>query len=553
MDEPRRDDEHDEPADERPGSGLEASDRQPEESETAEPSRSGEGVVDSAHLADRDPTEEPFVVPPGPSGAEPIEERPEPEAQPAASTAPVVDSSAWVSSPDDAESGEAGHRPKIKAFTKEREDALTAAPATGVPPVTPTPEARPPAQGTPPTPPASRGGCGGFLGGVLLGGLLGTVLAVAIVLAILYGLNGTLNFNRAPAVLELESRTSTLQRQNDQIQNDLGTLTSRSERLEERTQRLEALPPQVEALSSETEQLRGETDEMREDVNQLGEQVDTVRTELGRVRELTETFDGFLLNLRDLLVETKPLPTASPSPTVQPTRTPEATRTPTRTPTASPSPEATPTPQATPSPTAPAAATPAARVVPSSGTAGTPFRLTVTGLEPNTEYAITISNPDAGFETVDLVASDAEGSVALEYRENFTRLLTPGTYRVTVRPSDEGTAAPVAETELVIRGEAGATPAPGLSLGVEPRQLRAGQPLTVTVTDTAPNRDLTVRLLTPGRNTAAADTRTAAPDGRLTVTYSSSVTSRWNPGEWTVVVTPAAGGAEVTETFQVNR
>ncbi|MCZ7572679.1 MAG: hypothetical protein M5U01_29330 [Ardenticatenaceae bacterium] len=164
-----------------------------------------------------------------------------------------------------------------------------------------------------------------------------------------------------------------------------------------------------------------------------------------------------------------------------------------------------------------------------------------------------ISNPAAGFETVDLVESDADGSLELEYRENFTRLLAPGTYAVAVRPGVESTAAPVATTELVIREAGGATPTTPLSLDVEPGTLRAGQPLTITVTGAAPNRDVNVLLTTPGGNRAAVENRTAAADGSLTVTYSGSVTSRWNPGEWTVTATSSGTTEPVTETFQVSR
>lgn len=536
MDEPRRDDEHHEPAEEQRNQQSAAEHSPPAEPENGQPSPEGEPepidqTVDRVAIGEPDP---------GGRG-------------------PLVDSRVWVSEPDVPEPAEeTGYQPKVKAVVKGQEDDPRA-PATGVPVVTPPPEPRPADRGAPPpAPPGSPrskgepegGGCGSVLAGTLVGGLLGAILATAVVLLTLYWLNGTLDFNRSRAVLDLESRTETLQRQTEQTRNELDTLASRAGRLEERTQRLEALPPQVEALRSETGQLREETNQTHEQVNQLGEQVDTVRTELGKVRELTETFDAFLVNLRDLLVEIRPLPSPMVTPTARPTRTPPPTPTRTATPEAIPTVQATPTRRATPA----TEATPAARLVPASGPAGTTFRLTVTNLEPTTEYAVTISNADTGFESVDLVTSDADGTLQLAYGDNFTRLLTPGIYAITVQPGADRTAAPiVVETGLVIREEARPTPGDSLSLEVEPEQLRAGQPLTVTITGAAPNREVEVVLITPGGNRAAVDTRTAAADGRLTITYSGSVTSRWNPGEWTVTVTPARGADQVTATFEVSR
>lgn len=518
--------------------------------ETADPLRPEETITPSETEAEPGPRLEtpPAEVPQAPPAAG------APPATPPASDLPLVDDAAWVSTPfETGTQAQEVTRPEERAVPSEPVGERVAPTGPGVATAGHSSSGR-----TPPPPARNRDGCSGFLGGTLLGAVVGAILATAVVLLILYGLNGTLNFNRSQAVLALEDRTAALQRENERLRSDLDTLAATTDQLEGRTQELETLPSQIEGL-------RGETEAVREDLNQLGEEVDTIATELEEVQDITATFDAFLTNLRDLLIETRPLSTPTvtrtpvPTETDRPTQTPEASPTPTVSPevsptAATPSPEATPTAGATASPTPALGPTPSARIAPGSGAPGTLFRLTVTDLDPNTEYAVTISNPAAGFESVDLVESDAGGTLQLEYRENFSRLLEPGTYQITIRPSADSAAEPVAETEFVIREADEATPSAQLSLNIEPGELRAGERLTVTVSGAAGELPLDVALRTPAGNLATLDTRNAAADGRLVVTYSQSVTSRWTPGAWSVTVSPHPGGSDgMTATFLVSR
>lgn len=409
------------------------------------------------------------------------------------------------------------------------------------------PPADPPARNS-----ALPAGCGGFTGGVILGALIGAVFSSLFVLLLLYGLNGTLNFSRSQAVLDLQSQASRAQRESQQLSGQVGDLEARTGEIEGRTQQLERLPGEIDQVRSRTGALEQKAGELDQSVTALDEQVTTLEGEMDEVRDLTATFDGFLTNLRDLLVETKPLPT----PTV--TETPHATRTPrsTATPRATATPRTTTTPEPTRTPTTPqtatppaASPTPEARIAPRSGAPGDTFTLTVTDLAPNTEYVVTLSNPAASVEQLDTVTTNAAGRLTLDY----STTLPAGSYRVSVRPADDEGAAPVAESDFVVRqpassGSDGGTASPQLALN--PSQLRAGQSLTIRLSGAMVGRPVTVELRTPGGNLLDRATRSPDRDGALEVTYDAASTSLWSPGEWTVTLR-RAGAADITATFTV--
>jgi predicted lipid-binding transport protein (Tim44 family) len=201
----------------------------------------------------------------------------------------------------------------------------------------PEPEAEPPAapppRSAPPSParqrtPSAWLGYAGLTAAALLGGLLGALLA----LLVIGGINGTLDFGQAEAVVSTQAELERLNMEADTLQTDLDGLRQRLEDLEGLTSRVDSVEQAVGELDRAFFQTQAEVDALKAQADQLS-------ADIAAVRASAERFDTFLDGLRDLLFEFQgappsPTPTLTPLPTVtpRPTRTPRPSPTPTGTP-----------------------------------------------------------------------------------------------------------------------------------------------------------------------------------------------------------------------------
>jgi len=170
----------------------------------------------------------------------------------------------------------------------------------------------------------------------LLGGLFGALLA----LLVIGGINGTLDFGRAKAVVNNQVELDHLSIQADTLQADTDGLRRRLDDLEGLTGRMDGVEQAVDKLDTTLAQAQANVDALDARANQLDRDISAVRAAADR-------FATFLDGLRDLLFEFQGAPpTPTPTPTPLPTATPRPTRTPR--PTATPRPTHTPLPTATP-------------------------------------------------------------------------------------------------------------------------------------------------------------------------------------------------------------
>jgi len=188
-------------------------------------------------------------------------------------------------------------------------------------------EAEPPTPPPPPTPtPSAWPGYAGLTVAVLLGGLFGALLA----LLVIGGINGTLDFGQAEAVINTQAELDRLNIQADTLQADLDGLRQRLDSLEGLTGRMDGVEQAVDELDTALVQTQTEVDALDARADQLDADIATVRTAANR-------FNTFLDGLRDLLFEFQgapptPTPTPPSTATPRPTRTPRPTLTPTGTP-----------------------------------------------------------------------------------------------------------------------------------------------------------------------------------------------------------------------------
>ncbi len=207
-------------------------------------------------------------------------------------------------------------------------------PATPPPPAEPEPEphAPPPPTPTPPHPytptPSAWLGYAGLTVAALLGGLFGALLA----LLVIGGINGTLDFGQAEAVVSTQAKLDRLTIQADTLQSDIDGLRQRLDSLEGLTGRMDGVEQAVDDLDTALTQTQAEVDALNTRADQLD-------TDIATVRAAAERFNTFLDGLRDLLFEFQGAP---PTPTPTPTLPPTATSRPTRTPRPSPTPTGTP-------------------------------------------------------------------------------------------------------------------------------------------------------------------------------------------------------------------
>jgi len=171
---------------------------------------------------------------------------------------------------------------------------------------------------------------------VFVGGLFGALLA----LLVIGGINGTLDFGQAEAVVNNQAELDTLNVRANTLQADLDGLRQRLDSLEGLTGRMDGVEQAVDELDATLTQAQADVDALNARADQLDEDIADVRTAADR-------FNTFLDGLRDLLFEFQGAPpTPTPTATPLPTATPRPTRTPR--PTATPRPTHTPRPTATP-------------------------------------------------------------------------------------------------------------------------------------------------------------------------------------------------------------
>lgn len=220
-----------------------------------------------------------------------------------------------------------------------------------------TPDAPPP-----PPPTAEASGDSGFVGclGHIAAALVGAVLGALLVLGILWQLNGTLVFDRARGVRDLEARMIAAERHVSALQRDVQSLQAQLDALETQAATLRMLQDDLERLSENQAALQSWLETSQSTLDTLSVQVEALQADVEAMQTTVQTLDAFLVGLRDLLLEAKPLPT--PTPTSTPTATPTPTKTPTITPSPTPTetttPTATATPRATRTPAATATPTP---------------------------------------------------------------------------------------------------------------------------------------------------------------------------------------------------
>ncbi len=198
----------------------------------------------------------------------------------------------------------------------------------------PEPQPEPEAEPTPPPRPAPQRtpsawlGYAGLTAAALLGGLFGALLA----LLVIGGINGTLDFGQAEAVVNNQAALNTLNVQVNTLQADVDGLRKRLDNLEGLTGRMDGVEQAVDELDTALVQAQADVDALNTRADQLDE-------DIAAVNAAAERFNTFLDGLRDLLFEFQGAP-PTPTPTPLPTATPRPTRTPP--PTSTPHPTATP-------------------------------------------------------------------------------------------------------------------------------------------------------------------------------------------------------------------
>jgi len=199
------------------------------------------------------------------------------------------------------------------------------------------PEPEPPSLPVPPRSPPARPGYFGLTVAALMSALFGALLA----LLVIGGINGTLDFGQAEAVVSNQAELERLSIRADTLQADLEGLRQRLDRLEGLTARMDGVEGAVDDLDTALGQVQSQA-------NALNARADQLDADIAAVRAAAERFNLFLDGLRDLLFEFQGAPpTPSPTPTLPPTATPR----PTRTPRPSPTPQPTRTAHPTPTPT----------------------------------------------------------------------------------------------------------------------------------------------------------------------------------------------------------
>lgn len=186
---------------------------------------------------------------------------------------------------------------------------------------------------------AQRRGCFSAIAGAAFGAILGAALT----LAILAGINqGKLTYNEADSQIlqqlqsETEARSDAIKAVATQMSLDAATEAAVDQNLEE----------EIGAVATHV-------GENRQDVLQIESTIEAVDTRVSEIAGAAETFNTFLLGLREVILELEPDLPITPTATPTKAATKSATTAPTRTPAGqTPSPEATGQDTVTPTSTA---------------------------------------------------------------------------------------------------------------------------------------------------------------------------------------------------------
>ncbi len=184
----------------------------------------------------------------------------------------------------------------------ETEEAASAPSPPPPPPGSAMPPSTPRAQPAPP--PARRSGWGwlSWLSAIFLGSILG----MAFSLLVLAGINGVLDFQLHPAVVELREESVDLGERLASLQGEVDTLRQRMDRLEGVATRLEQAEAAVETLQGEMEALEAETEALQTTVEMLTEDLAEVEAGLERTETFFERLQVLLAELFGSAEETTP-------------------------------------------------------------------------------------------------------------------------------------------------------------------------------------------------------------------------------------------------------
>ncbi|OQA22966.1 MAG: ComE operon protein 1 [Chloroflexi bacterium ADurb.Bin360] len=193
---------------------------------------------------------------------------------------------------------------------------VSVAPPPEPPPAAPHPVSRPEAPASAPTrePRAAKGSGWGWLawvGAVFAGSILGMIFS----LLVLNGINGTLNMDYHPAIVDLRNQTTDLGARQETLQGEVNGLRQRLDRLEGLTARMD----QAEAAVKE---LRGEVETLDEETATLQTAVETLTQQIADVEARTAKAETFFQRLQALLSElfggAEPMPEVPIEQEVQP-------------------------------------------------------------------------------------------------------------------------------------------------------------------------------------------------------------------------------------------
>jgi chromosome segregation ATPase len=134
-------------------------------------------------------------------------------------------------------------------------------------------------------------------------------------LLVLNSINGTLNMDYHPAIIDLRNQTTDLGARQETLQTEVSGLRQRLDRLEGLTARMDQAEAAVEELRTEVETLDGETAALQEATETLTQQVVDVEA---RAEKAETFFQRLQALLSELFGAVEPTPLAPIEPEVQP-------------------------------------------------------------------------------------------------------------------------------------------------------------------------------------------------------------------------------------------
>lgn len=244
----------------------------------------------------------------------------------------------------------------------------------------------------------------------LLGGLTALLLAALLGVGVVWRLNNT--------ITALETRLAQGDQRISEISGEVQTLEQNATDI---AGRVDALPPRIAAIEESGTALAGDVEAVTGQVGALGSEVATIGSEvdaMGRtvtgirsdvesIRGRTDVFDGFLLGIRDLALESNPLPET-------------------------------------------AITTPQMRLSDAAIRQGEATVLRAENLYANADFEVVLIDGSGSETLIDTVRTDESGRAEYELRQIDTTNLSPGSYALALFPPGGATA--VARAPLVVSG-----------------------------------------------------------------------------------------------------